>query len=225
MKLIIGNKAYSSWSLRGWLAVKQSGLPFEEITVPLFDEEWERRREGNEFAPSGGKVPVLWDGDVGGSGAVIWDSLAIIEWLADKTDRGRFWPEDEVARGMARSMAAEMHSSYPNLRRDYGMNVRKHFPPREISEEAKGEIARIMELWAQARARHGGGGPYLFGTFGAVDIMFAPVVTRFVTYSIPVPRFAAAYMEAMLSHPWMQEWIQAAQDEPWVIEQYETPPA
>jgi len=220
LKLIIGNKAYSSWSLRGWLAVKQSGLPFEEITVPLFDEEWERRREGNEFAPSGGKVPVLWDDK-----AVIWDSLAIIEWLADKTDRARFWPQDDAARGMARSMAAEMHSSYPNLRRDYGMNVRKHFPPKPVADEAKAEISRIMELWAQARARYGDGGPYLFGTFGAVDIMFAPVVTRFVTYSIPVPRFAAAYMEAMLSHPWMQEWIEAAQDEPWVIEQYETPPA
>ncbi|HEY0313059.1 MAG TPA: glutathione S-transferase family protein [Allosphingosinicella sp.] len=225
MKLIIGNKAYSSWSLRGWLAVKQSGLAFEEINVPLFDEEWERRREGNEFAPSGGKVPVLWDGAVGGAGAVIWDSLAIIEWLADKTDRARFWPADDAARGMARSMAAEMHSSYPNLRRDYGMNVRKHFPPKAIADEAKAEISRIMELWAQARARYGDGGPYLFGTFGAVDIMFAPVVTRFVTYSVPVPRFAAAYVEAMLGHPWMQEWIEAAQDEPWVIEQYEAPPA
>jgi glutathione S-transferase len=219
LKLIIGNKAYSSWSLRGWLAVKQSGLAFEEITVPLFDEEWERRREGNEFAPSGGKVPVLWDDK-----AVIWDSLAIIEWLADKTDRARFWPADDAARGMARSMAAEMHSSYPNLRRDYGMNVRKHFPPKPVADEAKAEISRIMELWAQARARYGDGGPYLFGTFGAVDIMFAPVVTRFVTYSIPVPRFAAAYVEAMLGHPWMQEWIEAAQDEPWVIEQYEAPP-
>src|SRR3954466_13497979 len=115
LKLIIGNKAYSSWSLRGWLAGKQSGLPFEEINVPLFDEEWDRRREGNEFAPSGGKVPVLWDGAIGGTGAVIWDSLAIVEWLADKTDRARFWPTDDVARGMARSMAAEMHSGYENL--------------------------------------------------------------------------------------------------------------
>ena len=120
LKLIIGNKAYSSWSLRGWLAVKQSGLPFEEITVPMFDEEWDRRREGQEFAPSGGKVPILWDDK-----AVIWDSLAIIEWLADKTDRDRFWPRDEVARGMARSMAAEMHSSYENLRTECGMNLRR----------------------------------------------------------------------------------------------------
>jgi glutathione S-transferase len=218
LKLIIGNKAYSSWSLRGWLAVKQSGLPFEEITVPMFDEDWDKRRAGDEFAPSGGKVPILWDDKT-----VIWDSLAIVEWLADRTDRARFWPADDVARGMARSMAAEMHSSYATLRREYGMNVRKRFPPREMSDDARAEIVRILELWAQARARHGGGGPYLFGTFGAVDIMFAPVVTRFVTYAVPVPRFAAAYMEAMLGHPWMREWIDAAQEEPWVIEQYETP--
>jgi glutathione S-transferase len=220
LKLIIGNKAYSSWSLRGWLAVKQSGLPFEEITVPMFDADWDKRQAGDEFAPSGGKVPILWDDKT-----VIWDSLAIVEWLADKTDRTRYWPEDDVARGMARSMAAEMHSSYATLRREYGMNVRRQFPPRAMSDDARAEIVRILELWAQARARHGGGGPYLFGTFGAVDIMFAPVVTRFVTYSIPVPRFAAAYMEAMLSHPWLREWIEAAQVEPWVIEQYETPAA
>jgi glutathione S-transferase len=220
LKLIIGNKAYSSWSLRGWLAVKQSGLPFQEITVPMFDESWDKRTQGQEFAPSGGKVPILWDDKT-----VIWDSLAIIEWLADRTDRARFWPRDDAARGMARSMAAEMHSSYSHLRRELSMNVRKNFPTPELGEEVKGEIVRILELWAQARARHGSGGPYLFGTFGAADIMFAPVVTRFVTYAIPVPRFAAAYIETILDHAWMQEWIDAAQDEPWVIEQYETPQA
>jgi glutathione S-transferase len=216
LKLIIGNKAYSSWSLRGWLAVKQSGLPFEEITVPMFDEDWNKRIEGDEFAPSGGKVPVLWDDKT-----VIWDSLAIVEWLADKTGRARYWPEEEAARGMARSMAAEMHSSYPNLRRYCGMNVRKQFPESQMKEEVRVEVIRILELWAEARARHGSGGPYLFGGFGAVDIMFAPVVTRFATYSVPVPRFAAAYMETILNHPWMREWIDAAQEEPWVIEQYE----
>jgi glutathione S-transferase len=189
LKLIIGNKAYSSWSLRGWLAVKHSGLPFQEITVPMFNAEWDKRTQGDEFAPSGGKVPILWD-----EKTVIWDSLAIVEWLADKTDKARYWPRNDEARGMARSMAAEMHSSYPNLRRECSMNVRKRFPPRPLSEPVKLEVLRIIELWAQARARHGSGGPYLFGEFGAVDIMFAPVVTRFVTYSIPVPRFAAAYM-------------------------------
>ncbi|HEY0627677.1 MAG TPA: glutathione S-transferase family protein [Allosphingosinicella sp.] len=216
LKLIIGNKAYSSWSLRGWLACKQSGLPFEEMTVPMFDEEWNKRTEGDEFAPSGGKVPVLWDDKT-----VIWDSLAIIEWLADKVGNERFWPKNDAARGMARSMAAEMHSSYPNLRRECPMNVRKQFEKSELKEEVRREVIRILELWAEARARHGEGGPYLFGTFSAADIMFAPVVTRFVTYSIPVPRFAATYMEAIIHHPWMEEWIDAAQEEPWIIEQYE----
>jgi len=220
MKLYIGNKAYSSWSLRGWLAVKQSGLPFEEITVPMFDEAWNKRAEGDEFAPSGGKVPILWDDQT-----VIWDSLAIIEWLADRTGKDRYWPKNDTARGMARSMAAEMHSSYPNLRRELSMNVRKQFPERELSEPVRAEVLRIFELWAQARARHGSGGPYLFGAFGAADIMFAPVVTRFVTYSIPVPRFVGAYMETILDLPWMREWIEAAQEEPWVIEQYEAPTA
>src|SRR4028119_1993383 len=147
LKLIIGNKAYSSWSLRGWLAVKQSGLPFEEITVPLFGEEWDRRHQGDEFAPSGGKVPILWDDK-----NVIWDSLAIVEWLADKTDRARYWPTDDGARGMARSMAAEMHSSYPNLRRECSMNLRKRFPPNKLKDEVHAEVIRIRELWAEARA-------------------------------------------------------------------------
>ena len=220
LKLIIGNKAYSSWSLRGWLATKQSGLPFEEIVVPLYNEEWDKQRQGDEFAPSGGKVPILWDDKV-----VIWDSLAIIEWLAEKTDPARYWPKDDAARGMARSMAAEMHSGYASLRRHCSMNVRKRFPPSDIPEEVRGDIMRILELWAQARARHGSGGPYLMGDFGAVDIMFAPVVTRFVTYSIPVPRFAAAYMEAILAHPWMRSWIEAAQEEAWVVEEFEAAPA
>ncbi|HST35897.1 MAG TPA: glutathione S-transferase C-terminal domain-containing protein, partial [Allosphingosinicella sp.] len=109
--------------------------------------------------------------------------------------------------------------------RELSMNVRKQFPERKLAEPVKAEILRILELWAQARARHGSGGPYLFGEFGGADIMFAPVVTRFVTYSVPVPRFAGTYMEAILDLPWMRQWIEAAQDEPWVIEQYEAPAA
>ena len=220
LKIIIGNRAYSSWSMRGWLAVKHSGEEFEEFVVPLFDDEWEQRREGNEFAPSLGKVPILWDGD-----CVVWDSLAIIEFLADRHGRDRFWPEDESARGMARSMAAEMHSGFSNLRRDLPMNVRKSYPPREISDEVRTEIDRIMQLWAQARARFGGTGDFLFGEWCAVDIMFAPVVTRFITYGVPVPPFAALYMKAVLSHPDVDDWLDKAQDEPWIIEQYETEPA
>jgi glutathione S-transferase len=217
LKLVIGNKAYSSWSMRGWLAVKQSGLAFEEVTVPLYDEDWNKRREGDEFAPSQGKVPILWEGEV-----VVWDSLAIIDWLADKVGRDRFWPEDEAARAMARSMAAEMHSSYQNLRRDLPMNVRKQFPTPNLTPEVIQEIGRILGLWAQARARWGGTGRFLFGDYCAADIMFAPVATRFVTYSVPLPGFAATYVEALFTHPCVRQWIEEAQDESWTIEQFET---
>ena len=216
LKLIIGNRAYSSWSMRGWLAVKQSGEAFEELVVPMFDAEWEKRREGDEFAPSLGKVPILWDGD-----CVVWDSLAIVEFLADRAGPALYWPEDEAARGMARSMAAEMHSGFANLRRELPMNVRKSYSPRELSEPVIEEINRILQLWAQARARHGGTGDFLFGDWCAVDMVYAPVVTRFITYGVPVPSFAGAYMKAVLSHPHVKEWIDKAQDEPWVIEQYE----
>ena len=216
LKLIIGNRAYSSWSMRGWLAVKQSGEEFEEYVVPMFDAEWEKRREGDEFAPSLGKVPILWDGET-----VVWDSLAIIEFLADRHGGALFWPEDEGARGMARSMAAEMHSGFSNLRRDLPMNVRKSFPPIELSDAVREEIDRILQLWAQARARFGGIGSFLFGEWCAADIMYAPVVTRFISYAVPVPSFAAVYMKAVLSHPDVSEWIDKAQDEPWVIDAYE----
>jgi glutathione S-transferase len=218
LKLIIGNRAYSSWSMRGWLALKACGLEFDELMVPLFDEGWEQRRGGGEFAPSSGKVPLLWHGDI-----VVWDSLAIIEYCADLTSRDRYWPADDGARGMARSMAAEMHSSFANLRRDLPMNVRRHLGPRQLGDPVKAEINRILILWAQARARHGGTGDFLFGEWCATDMMFAPVVTRFVTYSVPVPPFAARYMEAVLEHPHVAAWIAQAQEEPWVIEQYEEP--
>ena len=220
IKLIIGNRAYSSWSMRGWLAVRQSELEFEELVVPVFDEAWEQLREGDEFAPSLGKVPILWDGD-----CVVWDSLAIIEFLADRVGRDKYWPADDAARGMARSMAAEMHSSFANLRRDLPMNVRRNHVDRKLSSAVVEEINRILQLWAQARARFGGTGQYLFGDWCAADIMYAPVVTRFVTYAVPVPPFAATYMEAVLAHPAVTEWIADAQEEPWVIEEYETEPA
>jgi len=218
MKLIIGNRAYSSWSMRGWLALKQAGLEFEELVVPLFDEAWEQRREGDEFAPSLGKVPILWDED-----CVVWDSLAIIEFCADRVGRGRFWPEDESARAMARSMAAEMHSGFSAIRRELPFNVRRNFGSVALSTEVEAEVVRILNLWAQARARFGGTGEYLFGDWGAVDIMFAPIVTRFVTYGVAVAPFAATYMDALLHRADVVEWIELAQDEPWVIDQYERP--
>jgi len=218
VKLIIGNKNYSSWSLRGWLACKQSGLAFEEITVPLFGDDWEAARSSDDLAPSHGKVPILWDGE-----AVVWDSLAIIEYLADKVGRDRFWPKDDAARAMARSMVAEMHSSYMALRRACPMNIRSRVEGVPLGEDVRADIVRILTLWAEARARFGKGGPFLFGTFGAADVIYAPVVSRFLTYGIGVPGFAQAYMQAVWEHEWMQQWINAAESEDWVIEQYEHP--
>ncbi|MCK9543973.1 MAG: glutathione S-transferase family protein [Novosphingobium sp.] len=221
MKLIIGNKNYSSWSLRGWLACKQSGLAFEEMTVPLYGEDWEEtRRSRDEIAPSSGKVPILWDGD-----AVVWDSLAIIDYLADKVGRDRFWPKPDDARAMARSMVAEMHSGYFALRRQCPMNIRRRVEGAEASDEARDDIVRILTLWAEARARFGKGGPFLFGTFCAADIIYAPVVSRFLTYGVGVPGFAVAYMQAVWEHEWMQQWVGAAEAEDWVIEQFEMPTA
>ena len=220
LKLIIGNKAYSSWSLRGWLACKQSGLAFDEVVVPMFDADWPARRAAPDIAPSGGKVPILWDGD-----AVVWDSLAIIDYLDGKTGGTKFWPSDPAARGFARSLAAEMHAGFAALRSHHGMNVRQIFAPETPHADVTAELERLFELWAQARARFGGDQPYLFGAFGAVDIMFAPVCTRITTYGLPTPRFAQAYVDAVIGHRWMQDWIAAAQDEEWVIDKYERPPA
>lgn len=219
MKLIIGNKAYSSWSMRGWLACKQSGLPFEEQVVPMFDGDWVERKASEALSPSSGKVPILWDGNT-----VVWDSLAILEHLNEATGNTRFYPTDPAARAMARSMCAEMHASYMALRSECGMNVRRIFPTPALSEATQADIARIQRLWAQARARFGGEGDFLFGDFGAADIMFAPVCTRFVTYSIAVSRFAERYIEAVTAHPFMQDWLAAAHEEDWVIDKYESPP-
>jgi glutathione S-transferase len=217
MKLIIGNKNYSSWSLRGWLAAKQSGLPFEELTVHIDGDDWQATKQDGEFQPSAGKVPVLWDGEV-----VVWDSLAIMEYLADKVGRDRFWPKADAARGMARAMVAEMHSSYLALRRQCPVNVRRRIGGIDLSEETRSDIVRILGLWAEARARVGKGGPFLFGTFSAADIFYAPVVSRFVTYGIGVPGFAQAYMQAVWEHDWMQQWVREAESEEWTIEQFES---
>ncbi len=217
MKLIVGNKNYSSWSMRGWLAAKQSGLHFDEITVPILGEHWdETKHDMGDVQPSRGKVPILWDGET-----VIWDSLAILEYLSDKVGRERFWPKDDAPRGMARAMVAEMHSSYASLREELPMNIRRRVQLEEVSDQTRSDIVRVLQLWAEARARHGSSGPFLFGTYGAADIFFAPVVSRFMTYGIGVPGFAQSYMEAIWDHPWTQEWIAAAENEEWVIEQYE----
>lgn len=216
LKLIIGNKVYSSWSLRGWLAVRQSGLPFEEVVAPLYDENWPARRAQADLAPSAGKVPILWDGDV-----AVWDSFAIIDYLDAQTGGTRFWPQDKAALALARSMSAEMHSGYQPLRQACTMNMRHVLPPAELSPEVMANVARIVELWDRARSSFGSGGDFLFGAFGAADIMFAPVVTRFVTYSISVPAGARAYMDALLAHPFMTEWTAGAAAEEWVIPRFE----
>ncbi|WP_310531575.1 glutathione S-transferase family protein [Novosphingobium sp.] len=219
MKLIIGNKNYSSWSLRGWLAAKQSGLSFEEIVVPIHTDDWsEQKKAMGEVAPSHGKVPVLWDGD-----AVVWDSLAIIDYLADKVGRDRFWPKADDARAMARSMVAEMHSSFQALRVQCPMNVRRRVEGAKLDDAARADVVRVLTLWAEARARFGKGGPFLFGTFCAADIFYAPVVSRFITYGVGVPGFAQVYMEAVWEHEWLKAWVHAAEAEDWVIEQYEVP--
>ena len=216
LKLIIGNKAYSSWSLRGWLACKQSGLPFEELVVPIYNDAWAARREEADLAPSNGLVPILWDGEV-----PVWDSLAIIDYLDAKSGGGRFWPTDPAALAMARSICAEMHSSYQALRSQHGMNVRRVFDGVVPTPEVEANLTRIMQLWATARASFGGTSDFLFGAFGAADIMFAPVVTRINTYGLTVAPFARGYVDAITNHPWIQDWIAAAQEEEWVIERFE----
>ncbi|RYH10033.1 MAG: glutathione S-transferase family protein [Alphaproteobacteria bacterium] len=216
LKIYIGNKVYSSWSLRGWLAVKQSGLPFDEEVVSLYGEEWEQRRQTPEFAASNGKVPVLWDGD-----SAVWESLAIIDHLADKVGRDRFWPADAAARALARSIASEMHAGYSALRSQHTMNLRHVYPPEPLTPEVATDVHRITSLWDQAKRQYGQGGDYLFGAFGAADIMFAPVVTRFRTYAIPLPVFASDYCEAVRAHPFMVEWAEGAALENWVIPMFE----
>jgi glutathione S-transferase len=221
MKLVIGNRRYSSWSLRAWLACRQSGLPFDVEVVPLFGPDWDAvRRNHPAIAPSGGKVPVLWDGD-----AVVWDSLAIVEYLADRVGRDRFWPRDAAAAGLARSMVAEMHSGFAALRSALPMNLGRTAAPVDLAPAVTDDVNRVLTLWAEARARFGQGGPYLFGTFGAADIAFAPVVTRFISYGVPLPGFAQGYGAVIDEHPWIVAWREAAAAEPMRIAQYDSPAA
>ena len=227
MRLIIGNRAYSSWSLRGWLACKISALDFETVVLPMDTPEWASGAAKGEL-PSG-KVPVLWDGDI-----PVWDSLAIADWLADKVrsarlSRGHFWPQNLAARAFARSISAEMHSGFPHLRAGCPMNLLSDFPDFVPSPEILAEVARIDALWTQARAVFGTHadvaheGPFLFGDFGAADAMYAPVVTRIRTYRLPVSAVAYAYCEAVAAHPWMVEWTAAARAETYPFARYLQP--
>ena len=219
MKLIIGNKAYSSWSMRGWLAVRQSGLAFEEVVVPLYQPSWETRRLEADLAPSGGKVPMLWDGEI-----AVWESLAIIDYLAERAGAALFWPDDSVARGHARAICAEMHAGYTALRRTHSTNYRRTFPASPLAESVATDLARIETVWAQARDLRRGEGPFLYGAFGAADIMFAPVVSRMQTYDLPVSPEAKAYCAAVRAHPFVERWYADAATEPWTIDQFEAGP-
>jgi len=219
MKIIVGNKAYSSWSLRGWLALKQSGLPFTEEVVSLYDDAWPTRRQQPDLAPSAGKVPILWDGDI-----AVWESLAIIDYLADKVGADRFWPADGAARAFARSIASEMHAGFASIRQECPTVFRRTFPAKPISAETQANVDRIVHLWSEALTRFGGGAGvdgFLFGAFSAADIMYAPVTARFTTYSLPLPDFAADYCRRVQAHPFMKEWLDGAHAEAWVIEKFE----
>ncbi|MCA3254740.1 MAG: glutathione S-transferase [Alphaproteobacteria bacterium] len=212
IEIVIGNKAYSSWSLRGWLAVRHSGLAFRETLVPM----WTAEHDAVRPRLPAGKVPTVFDGDV-----AVWESLAIIDWLADRVGRDRYWPADEAARAHARSIAAEMHAGFAPMRQQLTMNTRRHYPGFAVNAEAQADIARIEALWTEARGRFGAGGDFLYGDFGAADIMYAPVVTRFTTYDVKLGSVARGYAEAITAHPYMREWLDAAAKETWIVEKYE----
>jgi glutathione S-transferase len=219
MKLVIGNRRYSSWSLRAWLACRQSGLPFDVEQVPLFGPDWEvERRTLRSIAPSAGKVPVLWDGQ-----SVVWDSLAILDYLADRVGGARFWPRNAAAAGLARSIVAEMHGGFGALRGALPFNLGREGVAVAMDAAVIDDINRVLTLWAGVRARFGEGGPFLFGSFGAADIAFAPVALRLISYGVALPGFAAGYVATLNEHPWIAGWRKDAAAEPWRIAMYESP--
>jgi glutathione S-transferase len=215
LKLVIGNKNYSSWSMRPWLALRASNIAFEEIFIPLYTGSADKDRILS-FTRSG-KVPCLIDGDV-----AIWDSLAIIEYVAERFPETRLWPEDRAARAHARSISAEMHSGFLPLRDECSMNLHRPIRGVALSADARANVDRIDQIWRECRARHGKSGPFLFGAFGAADAMYAPVVHRFRTYAVDVSPVAKAYMETMQTLPAFVEWTRAGLAETIVIEKFET---
>ena len=215
LKLVIGNKNYSSWSMRPWLALRASQIAFEEISIPLYTDKADKDRILS-FTRSG-KVPALVDGDV-----TVWDSLAIIEYLAERFPEAELWPQDRAARAHARSISAEMHSGFLPLRNECGMNLHRPVRAVTLSADAQANVARVQEIWTECRERYGKSGPFLFGAFTAADAMYAPVVHRFRTYAIEVVPQAEAYMEAMMAFPAFAEWTKAGLAETLVIEKLET---
>lgn len=212
--LVIGNKAYSSWSLRPWLLMKHAGIAFDEIRVSLYQEGAKQKLLQYSAA---GKVPVLKEGEL-----TIWDSLAICEYLAEKHPEKQLWPAHPAARARARSVSAEMHSGFTNLRNQMPMNVRREMPGRARTPEVVAEVARIEMIWNECRSRHGAGGPFLFGAFSIADAMYAPVASRLRTYGVALTGAAAPYATAIHALPAMQEWIAGAHAETEVNPQYES---
>jgi glutathione S-transferase len=210
LRLIIGNKNYSSWSLRPWLAMRAAGIAFEETLIPLGAADFKAQL----MAISGaGKVPVLLDGNV-----CVWETLAILEYLAERFPQARLWPEAPAARAHARAISAEMHSGFQPLRRHLPMNVRRPVKQRALDAAATADVTRIDAVWSECRARFGAGGAFLFGGFGAADAMYAPVVWRLHTYAAEVSAAAGDYMRAVIALPASVEWREAAWCEPWVLE-------
>jgi glutathione S-transferase len=202
LTLVIGNKNYSSWSMRAWVLLRQLGIDFEERRLRFDSDEWDAGI--GRWSPSG-LVPVLWRG-----GVAVWDTLAIAETVAEWfPDRG-VWPADPVARAFARAASAEMHSGFRNLRATMPMNIRASHPGKGMTPEARADIARIERLWTEARRRFGAGGDFLFGRFSAADAMFAPVVMRFQTYAVPCGSVASRYCEAVKATPAVMAWAEGA---------------
>jgi glutathione S-transferase len=214
LKLVIGNKNYSSWSMRPWLALRANDIAFEEVFIPLYTGDADKQRILG-FSRAG-KVPTLIDGDI-----TVWDSLAIIEYLAERFPEARLWPEDRADRAYARSISAEMHSGFMALRNECPMNL--HRPVREValSQDARANIARIQEIWLDCRERHSKRGPFLFGALSAADAMFAPVVYRFRSFAIDGAPKVRAYMDTMLALPAVEEWTKAGLAETLLIDRVE----
>jgi glutathione S-transferase len=213
IKIYLGNKNYSSWSLRPWLALKQTGAEFDEELIPL--SEANTRSTILRYSPSG-RVPALIH-----NGLTVWDSLAICEYLAESFPAAQLWPADAAARAVARAVSAEMHSGFAALRNHLPMNMRSSFPNRGVTPEVQADINRITAIWRDCRKRFGEGGPFLFGGFTNADAMYAPVVSRFRTYRVELEDEAQAYADAVWALPALQEWLTAAKNEPMIIESAE----
>jgi len=211
--IYIGNKNYSSWSLRGWLMLKHTGAEFAEEVIPL--DEANTRANILRRSPSG-RVPALLHGD-----QVIWDSLAIGEYLAELFPKAQLWPKAAKARSLARSVSLEMHAGFQALRSHLPMNIRSSFPNRGVTPEAQADINRITAAWRDCRKRFGESGEFLFGHFTIADAMYAPVVSRLRTYKIELQDDTQAYADAVWALPALQEWATAARNEPMIIEKYE----